>query len=436
MYEEVNVDSVIGPSHHFGGLAVGNLASMHSKWIQSNPKHAALQGLHKIEELLKLGVTQLLLPPQYRPGTDEVSMMGFLPDTDDTFSEIGECSNELLSSIYSSSFMWMANAGHFSPSCDTTDGLIHFTPANLVSQFHRSFEPGVHQHQFLNLFSKTGKVHPPVDVRYSDEGAANSMRFCSEDYEKGVSVFVYGKKVQGVEAGTFPRRQTKEAFIQVAHAHGLDLDNVLFIEQNPMAIDQGVFHNDVCAVNHKNFLLCHEHAFLNQERTLDKLSLKIGTKTGAPLVVHVVRDDELPLSLCVRTYLFNSQIVIAQNNEWVLIAPIECKEDSRTFEYIQSTLLKHTPLSKCIFVDLKQSMRNGGGPACLRLRLLLSDKEYQFVPSRYKVSLRDISDLKSIISNAYPDKMSVALLGDPSVRHHIHTAYLAVLDYFSNREDR
>jgi len=60
---ELQLDGLVGPTHHFGGLSVGNLASMrHAGW-QSRPRQAALQGLAKMRQVLALGVPQAVLPP-------------------------------------------------------------------------------------------------------------------------------------------------------------------------------------------------------------------------------------------------------------------------------------------------------------------------------------------------------------------------------------
>ena len=43
----------------------------------------------------------------------------------------------------------------------------------------------------------------------------------------------------------FPARQTREAFAAIARRHGLAPARTVFAQQNPVAIDAGVFHNDV-----------------------------------------------------------------------------------------------------------------------------------------------------------------------------------------------
>ena len=47
----INFDSIVGPTHNYSGLSLGNLASTtHGKMV-SSPKKAALQGLEKMKFL-------------------------------------------------------------------------------------------------------------------------------------------------------------------------------------------------------------------------------------------------------------------------------------------------------------------------------------------------------------------------------------------------
>ncbi len=40
---ELCVDALVGPTHSYGGLGIGNVASRRSKGHASNPRSAALQ---------------------------------------------------------------------------------------------------------------------------------------------------------------------------------------------------------------------------------------------------------------------------------------------------------------------------------------------------------------------------------------------------------
>src|SRR5581483_11147218 len=141
-------------------------------------------------------------------------------------------------------------------------------------------------------------------------------------------------------------------------------------QQLPAAIDAGVFHNDVIAVAHRHVLLCHEHAYVDQARVLASLQHMLG-----PLEIIVVPECDVTLDEAVETYLFNSQILSRADGRMTMIAPAECIEHPRVRAFLQSMLQRQSSINEIIALDLHQSMRNGGGPACLRLRVPLEASE-------------------------------------------------------------
>lgn len=424
MYREVNIDSLIGPTHHYGGLAYGNEASMNSKNLMSNPKKAALQGLDKMALLEKLGVHQLIIPPQIRP--DVMSLRDLFID--------GICKDQsLLSSIYSSSYMWMANAGHFTPGCDSLDKQAHFTVSNFASQCHRQFEIKGHQDILTSLFNDQVLMHPPISSGFSDEGAANDIRLCSFDFKEAISLFVYGRNADDEITTFYPCRQTKEAYDVLCLTHRLQLDRVVFAKQHKEAINQGVFHNDVISVGHKNVFLCHEFAFENQDHVLEEVRGKFKKYVKEALYLHVIPNSIITLKECVKSYLFNSQLVDS-NEGLVMIAPKQCEENSNIKIYIDTVLLKETPIKKCFYVDLQESMRNGGGPACLRLKVVLSNDEYKVILSKYQVTPKRLTEIKDIVSDLYPENVTVESFEDSVFLQNINDVQLAVLNYFRNIE--
>ncbi|MGL0879025.1 N-succinylarginine dihydrolase, partial [Klebsiella pneumoniae] len=64
---EANFDGLVGPTHHYAGLSVGNEASQNNRDGLSNPKKAALQGLYKMKALADRGFVQGIQPPPPRP---------------------------------------------------------------------------------------------------------------------------------------------------------------------------------------------------------------------------------------------------------------------------------------------------------------------------------------------------------------------------------
>jgi succinylarginine dihydrolase len=382
---EVNFDGLVGNTHFYGGLSYGNVASLKSKSMISNPQDAALQGLKKMKFLADLGVKQAILPPQERPDFSTLRRLGFTGDEAQILKRAQKNAPELLASCYSASSMWTANAATVSPSADTRDGKVHFTPANLNNKLHRSIEPPQTARILRAIFSNKNHFshHFPLTSTptLGDEGAANHTRFCSNYGSAGLEAFTFGKygfRGEQSEPKIFPARQTFEASQAIARKHRLD-ERAFFMQQNSGAIDAGAFHNDVVSVGNRDFFLCHEKAFLNQKKTLSLLKETFRVACTSDLKILEVSEKDVSLSDAVRSYLFNSQLVSLDNSSvssMALIAPSECQENSTVSAYLTRVIESgETPLKKVHFFDLKQSMRNGGGPACLRLRVVLTAEE-------------------------------------------------------------
>ena len=137
---EVNFDGIVGPTHNYSGLSYGNVASMQNIQTVSNPKEAALQGLEKMKYLADLGLKQAVLPPHERPLISTLKLLGFAGKESDILAAAEAKEPLLLSACSSAAAMWTANAAAISPSADSIDRHVHFTPANLSAKFHRSIE--------------------------------------------------------------------------------------------------------------------------------------------------------------------------------------------------------------------------------------------------------------------------------------------------------
>lgn len=358
---EINFDGLVGPTHNYSGLSFGNVASEVNKGDVSRPREAALQGLRKMRFLHDRGLKQGVLPPLPRPFLPLLSQLGF--------QSLKEVPQALLPAIYSASSMWVANAATVSPSADTQDGKVHFTPANLVTHLHRSLEAPLTAGVLKRIFADERYFihHAPLPMhpRFGDEGAANYMRLAPHHGTKGLEVLVYGRKTQ-----IYPARQTEEASAAVFRLHGVRQS--LLLEQNAAAIDAGVFHNDVIAVANENVLLYHEDAFQDGEAALETLE----ATAGFPLIRLCVKRHEVTVEEAVKSYLFNSQLVSLPEGGMAIIAPAESEENPRVRAVLQRfQQAEDNPVSEIHFMNLRESMKNGGGPACLRLRVLLTEEE-------------------------------------------------------------
>lgn len=419
-YFEANFDGLVGPTHNYAGLSVGNVASLSNAKDVSNPKAAALQGLQKMKALHDMGLKQGVLAPQARPDLTALRRLGFSGTDANVLQQAAKQAPQVLRAVYSASSMWTANAATVSPSSDTADKKVHFTPANLTNKFHRSLEPETSGRILKAMFADQAHfahhTHLPDNDHFGDEGAANHTRFCDEYGQGGVEMFVYGRYAFDASKPAptkFPARHTFEACQAVARLHQLDDSGVVYVQQNPDVIDQGVFHNDVIAVGNQNVLFYHEQAFLNTEEKLAELNAKYSAHNNKQMHFVKVATDQVSVEEAVKTYLFNTQLVDIGNNEMAIIAPMECKESAAVSSYLDDLVTQNTPIKKVHFFDVKQSMRNGGGPACLRLRVALSEAELAATNQNVLMSDNLFGTLNTWVEKHYRDQLSEHDLQDP-----------------------
>ena len=414
MVYEVNFDGLIGPTHNYSGLSAGNVASLSHAAMTSHPKEAALQGIQKMRTMLQLGYKQGFFPPQMRPDFSVLRQLGFEGDQNTLLQSVSQKAPELLSIVYSASSMWAANAATVTPSADSTDGKVHFTPANLVTTIHRAIECEQTFNTLRQVFadSERFQIHPPVTGHqmFGDEGAANHSRICESYGHKGIGVFVYGDPTA---AGGNPVRQRLQASLAVARQHGVS-ENSIFLQQNPIAIEGGAFHNDVVAVANGPVLFHHELAFEKASETLAFSALK----SSIPGFTNVcVPESAVSLDEAIRSYLFNSQLLASpggEMDEMVLLAPMECSESDAVMNYLQDLSRdENQPIRDVMFVDVRQSMSNGGGPACLRLRVALTESELAAVDERFIATESKLDDLEDWVNQFYRANLDPADLQSP-----------------------
>jgi len=417
---EVNFDGLVGLTHHYAGLSFGNVASTSNKNTPANPKLAAKQGLQKMKTLSDMGFKQGVLPPQERPHIPVLRQLGFTGSDAQIIAAVAKQSPQLLSAVSSASSMWTANAATVSPSADTADKRVHFTVANLNNKFHRAIEADTTSATLRSIFKNdthfAHHVALPQQALMGDEGAANHNRLGGDYGDAGVEVFVYGKQAFGgtVEPQRFPARQTREASEAVMRLHGLDAAQTVFIQQNPDVIDQGVFHNDVIAVSNRNVLFHHQQAFLNQTQALDEISQKMSA-LGHQFISVEVPTAQVSVADAVGTYLFNSQLLSKPDGKMMIVVPEESRQNQRVWDYLSSLINSHGPINEVNVFDLRESMRNGGGPACLRLRVVLTDAELQAVAPGVLMNDSLFFTLNNWVDRHYRDRLTEADLADPQL---------------------
>lgn len=423
MTAEINFDGIVGPTHNYGGLSRGNIASeTHGGW-KSHPREAALQGLEKMKRLSGMGVLQAVLPPHERPDVSVLLKVGFRGSEADILERVGRENPLLLRACSSASPMWAANAGTTTPSSDSGDGKVHFTPANLTHTFHRSLEASTTA-AVLRVIFCNGRFfshHDPLPLGrfFSDEGAANQSRLCSAYGKKGLHLFVYGFSVRDAVAPLperFSPRQSREASEAVARLNRLAPEDAVFARQSARAIQSGAFHNDVVLVGDRNFLFFHEEAFSDSELVVEQLRGRYLQVNAQELNIFSVPASRVTLAEAVRTYLFNSQLVALPDGGRLLVAPEECREASPI-----KSLLDELPertggaVSGVSFSNLRESMWNGGGPACLRLRVVLTDAERASLGGRVLLTESLHGELVTWVNKHYRESLVPEELSEPGL---------------------
>ena len=404
---EINFDGIVGPSHNYAGLSLGNLAATRHAGMASYPRAAALQGLAKMRSNMALGLAQGVFVPLPRPNADYLARLGADEDTDPA----------LTAAAWSASSMWTANAATVSPAADTADRRCHLTPANLVTMPHRAQEWPDTARQLKVAFADTAHftLHEPVPPSFGDEGAANHMRLCESHDGPGVEVFVYGRS-----GGAFPARQHEQASRAVARLHGLDPSRTVFVEQNPAAIAAGAFHNDVVAVANSRVLFTHAEAFADQAAAYEAIR-----RAFPPLEVVEVPADAVSLDDAIRSYLFNAQLVTLPTGESALVVPTECRENANVARYLDTLVAGNGPIRRVEYVDVRQSMANGGGPACLRLRVVADPAT---VDPRFLLDAAKADAIEQAIAAHWPEQIDPADLGRSSLVEQVISARSRLLE--------
>ncbi len=431
---EYNFDGLVGPTHNYGGLAIGNLASMGNSGTISNPRAAALQGLQKMRTLMEMGLRQGVLPPHERPFLPRLRQHGFSGSDEQVLQSAWKNDPALLCNLSSAAPMWTANAATISPSADSQDKKVHFTPANLAAMYHRSIE-----HEFTgrvlreifadeNYFAHHKAV--PAGGKMGDEGAANHGRFAPSHGAAGVQLFVYGRSAFEKNLDVhFEGRQALEASQAIARQHRLNPAQTVFARQSQKAIDAGAFHNDVVSVTNGRVLFYHQHSFENTAQCFADIRRACETLGFEPDFVEV-SADAVSLEDAISSYLFNSQLITTPDGETGLILPQEAHDNPRTKAWLDAHIAGNGPIRFAKYLDLKQSMRNGGGPACLRLRVVLNESEAASI-SKCVLDEALIIRLEQWVEKHYRDQLEIKDLGDPEFLGEVYAALEELTDILS-----
>lgn len=403
-HREINFDGLIGPSHNYAGLSLGNVASQSNEGRTSSPRAAALQGLGKMRTLMDRGLVQGFLPPLKRPAAHALRPLGFAGSDTEVMKRALEEDEELFRKACAASSMWTANAATVIAGPDSGDGRTHLAVANLSSMLHRSFEAEETYGSLRRVFAgESFIVHPPLPHgrHFSDEGAANHMRMAAHHGDHGINIFVHGQE----RGGRFPERQERRASEAVARLGGIS-GQAVYVRQSQAAIQAGAFHNDVVSVANETLLLAHPGAFDDKDQLFHAIRDRVPGAT-------ILETDGVTLEEAVKTYLFNSQLLTLPDGGMALVLPSESEASPTVWREVERWLACGA-VREAIVVDVRESMRNGGGPACLRLRVPVSQDALADIDPRFILTPQSWDELAGFVERAWPDQVSPADLGDPA----------------------
>ena len=403
---EINFDGIVGPSHNYAGLSVGNLASSKNAGAVSHPRAAALQGIAKMRANLALGLTQGVFVPHPRPNGPWLARLG---------TSVDDAEPHMRAAAMSASAMWAANAATVSPAPDTVDGRCHLTPANLMTMPHRAHEwPATLEQLKIAFAHRAFVVHDPIPAPFGDEGAANHMRLCASHDSPGVEVFVYGER-----AGKFPARQHLEASKAVARLHRLK--EPIFVAQSEAAIAAGAFHNDVVAVANGPVLFTHEHAFENKDALYSDLASRLPELQIVEVPANIVSLED-----AIGSYLFNAQLITLPGDAGMaLVLPTEAQANAGVWGWLQNHIAGNGPIRRLVPVDVRESMANGGGPACLRLRVIADSAT---IDPRFLVGPAKLDRIAAVVAECWPESIAPDDLASARLRQDIIAARNALLE--------
>ena len=253
----------------------------------------------------------------------------------------------------------------------------------------------------------------------ADEGAANHVRLCADHGEPGVNLLVWGREAWEQWDIAYPARQTREASEAIVRRHGAG--RPVLARQARAAIGAGAFHNDVVCVGTKQALLFHEGAFEDKAGTLDAIR-RLADGLFEPVFLEVSEAD-LPFADAVKSYLFNSQLLaLPGQDRLTLLAPTETEETPAAHAVAQALAGSNGPIGAIEYVDVRQSMRNGGGPACLRLRVVLTEAELVAANPAQRLTVDLHAQLSMWAARWYRDALTPRDLADPALLDEVRGA--------------
>ena len=143
---------------------------------------------------------------------------------------------------------------------------------------------------------------------------------------------------------------------------------------------------------------------------------------GEDFISIEVPENRVTVDDAVATYLFNSQILTRPDGGMTIVVPEESRQNKAVWGYLNDMVQMGTPIDAIQVYDLRESMRNGGGPACLRLRVAVNDAELNAVNPNLFMNDALFKTLNQWVDQHYRDELTQDDLADPRLLIESRTA--------------
>ncbi len=108
-----------------------------------------------------------------------------------------------------------------------------------------------------------------------------------------------------------------------------------------------------------------------------------------------------------------------------MVLPEEARANARAWRWLEAHAAGNGPIRRLSVVDVRQSMANGGGPACLRLRVVADPAT---VDPRFLVDAARLDRIAAVIEAHWPEAIPYDSIGDPALVDAIETARAKLLE--------
>jgi succinylarginine dihydrolase len=175
------------------------------------------------------------------------------------------------------------------------------------------------------------------------------------------------------------------------------------------------------AVANEQLLFTHEQAFA------DKDAFYADLRAALPCVdIIEVPASAVSLSDAIKSYLFNAQLVTLPDGGMALILPTEARDTPSVWTWLEQMIASNGPIRQLVPVDVRQSMANGGGPACLRLRVVADPAD---IDPRFLVDEAELDGIATIVSQYWPESIAPQDLSDTRLIARIEQSWLTLVDH-------